>query len=164
MKKLIALLWFLLLASAQASYVSGGGGGGGGSSYLPLAGGTLTGPVAYSDGTNKCPITAGWGSPVTCTTSATVNWSSSGFTHIELDLTASDTCVLTLSDMVAGCPVLLSVKNAAAAVLTQPSTASFGGGSYTPGGAGTYDHLIYDLSSDGTHMSINVGATGLSYP
>lgn len=84
-----------VLTYSSGSWVAAGGGGGGGGDYLPLAGGTMTGNIAF-DGTSGQAIGKGWfdterggnyGISLYCSIGYQLNWQAGWLICTEQDLT-----------------------------------------------------------------------------
>jgi hypothetical protein len=117
----------------------------------------ISGSIANSQ--LPVPSQATWpGSVTTCTTSATIDFSTAP--TIEVDLTASDTCVLTFSNLTVGAAYVLTVLNATSATITWPGSVDWGAaGAPTLSASGKYDdvHLLVRQSTSHIHAAIIQG-------
>lgn len=121
---------------------------------------TFTTSAKFSDGTNVYNLAPGWGSPTTCTTTGTIDFNSLAVATQELDLTATDTCVLTVSNVVVGGSYVITVKNASTATVTWPASFDWGNaGAPTLSAAGKYDdiHILVRDSTPHIHAYIAQG-------
>jgi hypothetical protein len=124
------------------------------------AGPTVTAHLFFSDSTNILNLAPAWGSPTTCTTSATVNFNSLQVATEEVDLTTSDACTLTVSGIVAGGAYVITVLNASAATVVWPTSFDWGtAGAPTLSASGKYDdvHLLVRSSTSHVHAYVAQG-------
>lgn len=95
----------------------------------------------------------------TCATAATINFTTLNAATVELDLTASDACVLTLAGLVPGAAYVIKVKNATSATLTAAACDWGAAGAPTLSANGVFDdiHIFVQQTTTTVHCYASQG-------
>lgn len=121
---------------------------------------TVAGTIQATVSSENYTLSPGWGSTVTGTTTATIDFNAQNASCVQLSLTASDHCVLTISNVVPGGAYVIKVLNASGATVGWPSSFDWGAaGAPTLSASGLYDdvHLLVQQSTSNIHAYVSKG-------